>query len=170
MRSGSFGSGGNIWGSQGDDFDLGTGDERFGNAFENKHRVQAQNADTNVNRANAYQNYQEGLIQDRMFSNNIAAQKNPFYGDASAPSQTTTPFDQANDNLARVMGRGIYTPQNPVKSNYKGIVPINQEQRAANAKSNNAGQMFMKDQASNPGIYEDANPEYGEPYQSMGEL
>ena len=82
----------------------------------------------------------------------------------------TSAFDQANDNLAKVMGRGKYAPNKPVENNYVGVadqVPVNQEQRAANAKSNNASQMFMRDQ---PSIYEDANPEYGEPYQSMGEL
>jgi len=85
----------------------------------------------------------------------------------------TSAFDQANDNLAKVMGRGKYAPNKPVENNYVDVAetpPVNQEQRAANAKSNNASQMFMRDQASNPGIYEDANPEYGEPYQSMGEL
>ena len=94
-------------------------------------------------------------------------QQNPLLGNPMSA------FDQANDNLAKVMGRGKYAPNKPVENNYVGVAetpPVNQEQRAANAKSNNASQMFMRDQASNPGIYEDANPEYGEPYQSMGEL
>ena len=167
MRSASFGVGGNIWGRP-KEFDLGDGDERFGNAFENKHRVQAQNADINANRADAYQAYQEGLISNTRIGNNIEAQKNPFYGDATAGS----PLDLANDNLAKVMGRGEYAPANPVKTNYvdvAGQLPVNQEQRAANAKSNNASQMFMKDQISHPGIYNE-NPAYGEPYKSIGEL
>ena len=125
----------------------------------------------------------QSITFDQPFST-MQKPQNPFYGNSSTaqPIDPLTgqpvmqkpefsPFEQANDDLAKQMKRGIYAPKTPVKNNYKGMagdqVPINQEQRAANAKSNNASQMFMKDQ---PGIYEDANPEYGEPYQSMGEL
>ena len=152
MANVSFGAGGDLW-KQPEEFSLGNGDERFGNAFEHKYRIQSQKGDTNVNRANAYQAYQEGMINDRRTSNNIEAQKNPFYGDSTSSNPA---LDEANRSLSEIMQRGAYAPGVTPPTLAPGMptpgmstpgmptpAPVNQEQRATNAKNKNASATFM---------------------------